>query len=247
METTNTDYGSMPPPVEVNGVVKFYGNVPALRGLTFRLEPGERCALLGPNGAGKSTTLKILVGLLTPDEGSAIIDSYNPTSIPARKLIGYLPEDASPYRTLTVRENLEYIAALREVPNISYKVDKLMEIFHLREYERAKVGRLSRGNVQKLALALSIVHDPSVIFLDEPLNYLDIPTQEDVIVHLNSLKATQLVSTHIMGVASRLADRVIMIAHGVVIWSGALAELRKMGKEDESIETVVAKMLVDVR
>jgi ABC-2 type transport system ATP-binding protein len=234
------------PSIEVSNVTKKYGNVVALKNLSFRLEPGERCALLGPNGAGKSTTLKILVGLLTPDLGEAKIGNMEPTSEEARRIIGYLPEDASPYRTLSVRENLEYIGALRGIEDVALKTDKLIDMLKLREYEKAKVGRLSRGNLQKLALALSIIHDPPVIFLDEPLNYLDIPTQENVISYLNGLNSTQLVSTHIMGVAGRLADKVIMISHGAVMWSGTLMDLKKLGHEDEPIESVVARMLVNV-
>ena len=235
-----------PPSVELKGVSKYYGNIQALKGLTFRLEPGERCALLGPNGAGKTTTLKILVGLLSPNSGEARIGDFSPSSEEAHRIVGYLPDDASPYRSFSVRENLEYIGALRGVGNVSDKVDRLLDYLQLREYERAKVGSLSRGNVQKLALALAIIHEPSVLLLDEPLNYLDIPTQENVIDYLKDLNSTQLVSTHIMEVATRLTDKVIMISRGVVIWKGTLEELKKLGKEGEPIERVVARMLTDV-
>lgn len=205
------------PSVAANGLVKFYGSKQALNNLTFKLERGEKCALLGPNGAEKTTTLKILVGLQSPDHGTVSIGGFNPAFVQARKLVGYLPEDASPYRTLTVRENIEYIAALRDLKDISEKVDRLLDLLHLREYERTRVSGLPRGTVQKLALALSIVHNPPVIFLDEPLNHLDIPTQESVIEHLNTLNSTMLVSTHIMSVASRLVEKVIMISRGAVI------------------------------
>ena len=235
----------LPPSVELNNISKNYGDVQALKGLTFKLEPGERCALLGPNGAGKTTTLKILVGLLSPNSGYVKIGGYAPQSQEARRMMGYLPDDASPYRSFSVRENMEYIGALRGVDNVSEKVDRLLDSLQLREYEKAKVGRLSRGNVQKLAMALAIIHDPSVLFLDEPLNYLDIPTQETVIDILKGLKATLLVSTHIMEVATRLTERVVMISHGSVVWTGTLGELKNLGKEGEPIERVVARMLTD--
>jgi ABC-2 type transport system ATP-binding protein len=236
----------VPPSIELKNVSKSYGPIQALKELSFRLEPGERCALLGPNGAGKTTTLKILVGLLRPDKGEARIGDLEPTSEEARRMLGYLPDDASPYRTLSVRENMEYIGALRGVPDVSDKVDKLLDSLMLREYEKAKVGRLSRGNLQKLSLALSIIHDPTAILLDEPLNYLDIPTQEIVIEQLKKLDSTQLVSTHIMEVATRLTNKVIMISRGSVIWIGSLADLKKMGSEGEPIESVVSRMLTDV-
>ena len=130
--------------IDVLGVAKSYGPVLALKGLSFHLVSGEKCALLGPNGAGKSTTLKHLVGLLKPDQREVKVAGLDQSSTEARKIIGYLPEDASPYRTLSVRENLEYVGALREVENLKDRVEGLLDILTLREYERAKVGRLSR-------------------------------------------------------------------------------------------------------
>ena len=237
---------TLPPSIEMNGVSKYYGDFQALKNLSFKLEPGERCALLGPNGAGKTTTLKILVGLLSPSSGEAKIGEFSPSSEDSRRMMGYLPDDASPYRTFSVRENMEYIGALRGIDDVSDKVDRLLDSLQLREYEKSKVGRLSRGNVQKLALALAIIHDPSVLLLDEPLNYLDIPTQETVIEYLKNLNSTQLVSTHIMEVATRLTERVIMISRGTFVWSSTLEELKRLGKEGEPIERIVARMLTDV-
>lgn len=235
----------VPQYISLDNVSRNYGKVQALKGLTFRLEPGERCALLGPNGAGKTTTLKILVGLLSPDSGEVKIGNFSPSSEEARRMMGYLPDDASPYRSFSVRENMEYIGALRGIGDVSDKVDRLLDSLELREYEKAKVGRLSRGNIQKLAISLAIIHNPSVILMDEPLNYLDIPTQEKVIDLLKSINSTQLVSTHIMEVAKRLTDRVVMISRGSVIWTGTLNDLKKLGKEGDPIERVVARMLTD--
>lgn len=235
----------VPQYISLDNVSRNYGKVQALKGLTFRLEPGERCALLGPNGAGKTTTLKILVGLLSPDSGEVKIGDFSPSSEEARRMMGYLPDDASPYRSFSVRENMEYIGALRGIGDVSDKVDRLLDSLELREYEKAKVGRLSRGNIQKLAISLAIIHNPSVILMDEPLNYLDIPTQEKVIDLLKSINSTQLVSTHIMEVAKRLTDRVVMISRGSVIWTGTLNDLKKLGKEGDPIERVVARMLTD--
>ncbi|MCJ7632366.1 ATP-binding cassette domain-containing protein, partial [Candidatus Bathyarchaeota archaeon] len=144
-------------------------------------------------------------------------------------------------------ENLEYIAALREVADVREAADSLLDYLALREYEKARVGRLSRGNMQKLAIALALVHRPKILLLDEPLNYLDIPTQERVISYLNSLKATHLVSTHIMSIASRLTKNVIMISRGTVLWKGSIDNLKKLGKEDEPIESIVARMMTNAQ
>jgi len=233
--------------IGVSNVFKSYGKVIALKDLSFTIPCGEKYALLGPNGSGKSTTLKILIGLLKPDSGEVRVGGADPGSSEARSIVGYLPEDASPYRTLSVRENLEYIAALRNVEDVKEAADSLLDYLDLREYEKAKVGRLSRGNMQKLAIALTLVHKPKILLLDEPLNYLDIPTQEKVISFLNSLNATHLVSTHIMAIAGRLTKKVIMISRGTVIWQGSMDDLKKLGKEDEPIESVVARMMTFAR
>jgi ABC-2 type transport system ATP-binding protein len=229
--------------IEIENVSKKYGKVLALNNISFKIQCGDKYALLGPNGAGKSTTLKILAGLLKPDQGKVSILVYPPDSIEARKLIGYLPEDASPYRVLSVRENLEYIGALRGVEDLHERVEFLLDIFELREYEKEKVSSLSRGNRQKLALALALIHHPKIIIFDEPLNYLDIPMQEKVINILNSLNLTALISTHIMSVALRLTKRVIMISRGRLLWQGSIDELKKMGEEHEQIESIVARIM----
>ncbi|AEE94834.1 ABC transporter related protein [Acidianus hospitalis W1] len=227
--------------ISLKNVVKRFGSVIALNNLSFSIPCGGRFALLGPNGAGKSTTMKILAGLLKPDYGEVEIMGMKPGMKEVKKILGYLPEDPMPYRILTVRENLEYIASLRGVPK--EKVEEMLDILDLRQYEKIQAGKLSRGNQQKLSLALVLIHNPEIVLLDEPLNYLDIPTQEKVIGILKGMKSTFLISTHIMSIATRLTDHVIMISKGTVIWQGSIEELKALGKEDEPIESVVARMM----
>lgn len=229
--------------IEMTHVSKSYGQVSALNDLTFGIPRGGRFALLGPNGAGKSTTLKLLVGSLRPDIGQVKVQGFAPDSKEAKLLIGYLPEDALPYRMLSVRENLEYIGALRGVPDVKGRTDFLLDELDLRQYEKANVGRLSRGNTQKLAIALAMVHSPKVLLLDEPLNYLDIPTQEKVIGLLDKMEGTHLISTHIMSIANRLTDSVVMISKGMFLWEGTIEDLKKRGSPEEPIEKVVARMM----
>jgi len=232
--------------VSLSGVVKLYGNFVALRGISFRIPDGGKYALLGPNGAGKSTTLKLIAGLLKPDKGTVRVYGYDPANdLETKKIIGYLPEDATPYRNLSVRENLEYIAALRGIDDAADRALEIMDALKLRDYERAKVAKLSRGNIQKLALALAIIHRPRLLLLDEPLNYLDIPTQEEVISMLSKIGNSMLVSTHIMAVAGRLTDNIIMISRGMLIWQGTFAKLKEMSNEGEPIEKVVARLMTD--
>jgi ABC-2 type transport system ATP-binding protein len=231
--------------IELAHVSKSYGSVPALSDLSFEIPVGGRYALLGPNGAGKSTTLKLLVGSLRADTGYVKILGSPPDSRDSKSTVGYLPEDALPYRMLSVRENLEYIGALRGVADVKGRTDYLLDELDLRQYEKSNVGRLSRGNTQKLAIALAIIHSPKVLLLDEPLNYLDIPTQEKVISMLDTLEGTHLVSTHIMSIANRLTDSVVMISKGMFLWEGTIEELRKKGTPEEPIEKVVARMMTD--
>src|SRR6201987_3378191 len=229
--------------IDVQYVSKSYGKTVALYDVSFSIPCGESYVLLGPNGAGKSTTLRLLVGLLKPDTGTVRIDGHEPFSPEAKSALGYLPEDASPYRTLSVRENLEYIAALRGVNDVAEATDRFLDELALPEYERAKVGKLSRGNMQKISIALALVHKPKIVLLDEPLNYLDIPTQERVFKMLKALESTMIVSTHIMSIATRLTEKVLMIARGKIVWNGTIDTLKGMEVGDESIESVVARLM----
>ncbi|BAB67621.1 ABC transporter ATP-binding protein [Sulfurisphaera tokodaii] len=227
--------------IEVRNVIKRFNGIYALNGISFSIPCNGKYALLGPNGAGKSTTLKIISGLLRPDSGEVYIKGMNPTSVEVKRILGYLPEDAMPYRNLTVIENLEYFASLRDLPK--ERVKEMIYLLGLEDYMYVEAGKLSRGNLQKLSLALVLLHNPEIVLLDEPLNYLDIPTQERVINVLKSLNGTLLVSTHIMSIATRLTDHVIIINHGKVIWTGSIDELRSLGREDEPIETIVTKIM----
>ena len=229
--------------IEFDHVVKNFPTVTALDDVSFKISCGDRYALLGPNGAGKSTTLKILVGLLKPTSGEAKIGGFDPTSTEAKRIFGYLPEDAYPYPTLTVRENIEYIAALRGIKDAYQRAGDLMSQLDLFEYEHSKVVTLSRGNRQKVSVALAIVHNPKIILLDEPLNYLDIPTQSAVIKLLEKLNASYFVSTHIMEIATRLTKNVIILSHGKITWQGSIKELQDLATVDERIEDVVERIM----
>ncbi|WP_393972072.1 ABC transporter ATP-binding protein [Oxyplasma meridianum] len=240
------DYGESGICIEMKEVTKKYDSISALNGIDMEIPCGARYSLIGPNGAGKSTTLKILVGLLKPDSGKVTVGGFDPVTNQAKGIIGYLPEDAYPYINLTLKENLEYIGAIRGVEDPKSRAMDLIEKLDLLPYRYTKVSQLSRGNRQKLSVALAIVHHPKVILLDEPLNYLDIPTQASVIKMLDDLKATYLVSTHIMEIAEKLSRNVIIIGHGRVTWNGTMDHLRKMAENGERIEEVVARLMKDV-
>lgn len=231
--------------IEANELVKSFNTVKALDGLSFRVPCNASYALLGPNGAGKSTTLRIIAGLLRPDFGTIKVcgsDVFQDSKI-AKGCIGYLPEDALPFLNLTVKENLEYVSILRGLKDYEPRIIELIKNLDLTEYIDRPTGSLSRGNRQKLAIAMALIHEPQVILLDEPLNYLDIPTQEQVIEYLKSRKTTMLISTHIMSIAERLTTDVIIINKGKVVWEGSIDELHKLANANERIEQVVARIM----
>lgn len=232
--------------IALNDVWKSYGKNPALKGLTMNVKCGERVALLGPNGAGKSTTLRIIAGLLRPDRGKVYVAGYKPNDIEAKRTIGFLPEDATPYLTLSVRENLEYIGSIRRTEGLGDRVEELLDMLDLRQYEKSRTSRLSRGNRQKLALALAIIHRPGIIIMDEPLNYLDIPTQETVIGYLSRMDSSFLVSTHIMSIAERMTSKVIIITLGQKVWDGSISDLRSKAGPEVPIEKIVSRMMNNV-
>ncbi|OWP57227.1 MAG: multidrug ABC transporter ATP-binding protein [Thermoplasmatales archaeon B_DKE] len=231
--------------ISVSNVSKSFADFQALRNVSFSIEPGERVTILGPNGAGKTTIMKLLIGLLSPDSGEILIDGHEPTSIEARSVVGYLPEDAQPYRVLTVRENLEYIAALRGVENVKDRADLIIGYLNLSEIAKTKISALSRGNVQRVSIGIAMMHSPKILLMDEPLNYLDIPTQENVIRLLDSFHATYFVSTHILSIAQRMTQRVIMISRGAITWQGTIGELNRLSTGGETLESTVSRMMQD--
>ena len=137
----------------------------------------------------------------------------------------------------------EYIGSVRGTPNLEDRVEYLINLLELNSYRKFRTNNLSRGNRQKLALALSLIHSPKILIMDEPLNYLDIPSQERIMELLNDMEATFLVSTHIMSIAERLTEKVVMISKGHHIWEGTIEELRERGTQSEPIESIVSRLM----
>ncbi|MFG1390065.1 ABC transporter ATP-binding protein [Acidiplasma aeolicum] len=232
--------------ITAKNISKTFKNFTALDSINLNINGGERVSILGPNGAGKSTLLKILTGILKPDAGCVKINGLDPLTSEAKKYIGYLPEDAYPYPNLSVISNLEYIGSIRGVENLEERINYLLDYLEIYEYRKKRVLTLSRGNRQKLSIALAVIHNPKILLLDEPLNYLDIPTQRKVGDLLNGLNATMVISTHIMEIARRLSGKVIIINKGRIKWEGTMPELENMAGENESIETMVERLMLNV-
>lgn len=234
--------------IEVKNVTKHFGNNTALNGISFEINCGDSVSLIGPNGAGKTTTLRILSGILRPDSGTVKICGVDIFKKPreAKTCLGYLPEDAVPFLNLTVRENLEYVGILRGIDRLDDRIDELVKVLELEDLMNKPAAALSRGNRQKVALAMAIIHRPKVLLLDEPLNYLDIPTQERIIKLLRNMNndgTTILLSTHIMSIAEKLTNDAIIINRGKIIWRGTMEQLKTETNANQTIEETIINIL----
>ncbi len=210
---------SRPVALLVEGLVKRYGSVVAVAGISFTVWQGEIFGLLGPNGAGKTTTLEILEGLRRPDEGRAVVAGVDATRHPrrVREVIGVQLQEAGFFDRLTVLETARLFASFhrRAVP-----VQALLESLHLGEKLHAPVETLSGGQRQRLAIALALLNDPKVVFLDEPTTGLDPQARRnlwDVIARIRDEGRTVVLTTHYMDEAQQLCDRVGIIDHGRLI------------------------------
>ena len=214
-----------------------------LRNVNFSLDKGQKVSLIGQNGAGKSTAFKLACGILRPTGGNISILDTNPEEESVRRKIGYLPEEPIPYRLLSVRENLEYSASLRGVDNIREAADWAMELFDLRVFDMTKAAMLSRGNIQRLALGMATLHNPEILILDEPLNYLDIPTQERLVKFISTSSKTVLVSTHLVSTATRLTKELMLLSGGTIKWRGKFSDLDNFGTETDSMESKIVRLM----
>lgn len=219
--------------IEANHLGKKYGDFCAVKDNTFKIKKGEIFGLLGPNGAGKSTTFKMMCGLVKPGIGSAKIMGIDIKKEPekARLNLGYMAQKFSLYGNLTVKENLDFFAAIYGIKNEEKKerVKEIIEIFNLEKYINQKSEKLPLGIKQKLSMATALIHNPSVLFLDEPTSGVDIITRKEFWNHIVSLAkkgATVLVTTHFMDEAE-YCDRISLFYKGETIALGTPEELKQ--------------------
>jgi ABC-2 type transport system ATP-binding protein len=219
--------------IKVNGLTKYYGNKPAAKDITFEVNKGEVFGLLGTNGAGKSTTIKMLCGLLKPTRGSILIGDVDLNRMPlkAKSMMGYLPENPLIYDKLTGAETLELIGRLRKLSNdmIEQRVKYYAQTLDLGEQIYHEVGTYSKGMRQKLAIAMTLIHDPEMVLLDEPASGLDpryTKLLKDWIKNLSANGRTVLLSTHIIEMAETLCDRIGIIDQGKLMAIGTVNEIQ---------------------
>lgn len=225
----------------VRNVVKTFGNVRAVDGVSFTVSRGTITGLLGRNGAGKTTTIRMITGIFMPDAG--VIDWMGaPTGTPFRDRIGYLPEERGLYKQMKIVELLLFLAEIKGArpSDVKPHIDKWLERFELTDKREAKVEELSKGNQQKVQLIATLLHDPDLIILDEPQSGLDPVNMVLVRNLLRDLKAegkTILLSTHMMAEAEKMADEIILIHRGRVVLDGDLNTVRSsFGKNTLHVE-----------
>ncbi len=227
-----------PPSLLVSGLRKQFAR-PAVDGLDLTVARGELYALLGPNGAGKTTTLRMVAGLLAPDAGRIEVNGIDLASDPAgaKRSMAYLPDDPMLYGKLKPTEYLEFVAGLWGVDGATAepRARQLLDWLDLTKHAHELTEGFSRGMKQKLALAGALIHEPQLLILDEPLTGLDAGASrqvKDLLLSHVAKGGTVILTTHILEVAERLAQRIGIIQHGRLIAQGTLDQLRQETEAD---------------
>jgi ABC-2 type transport system ATP-binding protein len=232
---------TLSPGLQLSGVAKAFGPNQAVAGIDLTLARGEFYALLGPNGAGKTTTLRMAAGLLRPDRGAISIFGIDALADPiaARRITAWLPDEPMLYDKLTPIEYLEFIAGLWSVDArvAARRAEELIDVLDLGPHAHARCEGFSRGMKQKVALAGALVHDPSLIMLDEPLTGIDAGIARQVKELLQArvkAGATIVLTTHILEVAERIAGRIGIVSNGRLVAERTFSELKAAAGRDHS-------------
>ena len=219
--------------IECEGLGKSFGSLQAVDGVSFRLEAGEVLALLGPNGAGKTTTLRMLAALLTPSSGQATVNGFDTVAQPdqVRRSLGLLTEHHGLYTRMRADEYLTFFGRAYGLAGaeIASRADELLHRLDIADSRNRRLGEFSKGMRQKLALARALLHDPSVLLLDEPTSAMDPASARlvrDAILTLGGGERAIVVSTHNLAEAEMLADRIAIIRQGRLIEQGTPADLK---------------------
>ena len=210
---------------------------PVLRDINLDIHSGEIIGYIGPNGAGKSTTIKILTGIIPDFEGDATVLGMDIRKdiMEIKKRIGYIPENAALYETLTPVEYLQFIGQLYKMDRsqVDNKIKDLLNLFDLSKYEDSRMTTFSKGMRQKVLLIAGMLHNPSILFLDEPLSGLDanaVILVKEILTQLKKGGKTIFYSSHLMDVVEKISDRIIIINKGELIANGTFDELNSQAK-----------------
>jgi sodium transport system ATP-binding protein len=225
--------------IKVTNLHKSFGDVKAVRGISFEVLDGEITGLLGPNGAGKTTTLRMLYSLLPPDQGEIRIDGLDPTvdAMAIKRTLGVVPDSRGLYTRMTARENIAYYGAMHGMSRsgINDRMEELVETLDMSDFIERRTEGFSQGQRVKVAIARAMIHSPQTVMMDEPSNGLDVMSTRALRRYILGLKAaghSVVLSTHIMQEVAALCDRIIIIAKGKIAANGTAEELMEQSNCD---------------
>jgi ABC-2 type transport system ATP-binding protein len=234
--------------VQTSGLTKKFGSLVAVDHVDLSVKRGEIFGFLGPNGAGKTTTVRILCGLMMPTSGNAIVVGHDVVKEPeeVKQRIGYMPQAYGLYDDLTVEENLEFFGSVYRVPSDERRkrADEILQLVRLEEFRKQYAGQLSGGMKRRLSLAVSLIHNPELLILDEPTAGIDPPLRRifwKYFRQLNKRGVTFFINTHYMDEAE-LCDRLALISYGRLVSIGSPTELKRKAIGGERVELVTANL-----
>lgn len=239
------------PAIDLRGVGKQYGEKTVLHGIDLQVPRGQVFGYVGPNGAGKSTTVKILVGMLSAFDGQAFVAGHDVRldALEVKRRIGYVPEVATLYDSLTVTEHLLLVGRMHGLPDerILERARGMLTAFDLAERMNSGLGGLSKGMRQKVMFTAALLHDPEILFLDEPLSGLDVQSAvviKELVRGLARAGKTIFYCSHILDVVERVCDRIVVLRDGRIVADGTFAEL-SANRRGSTLEQVFLELTAD--
>ena len=238
----------MTPSIVVENLTRSFNDFLAVDKISFSVPKGQICGYLGPNGAGKTTTVKMLTGMIKITEGKAEIDNYDIIKEPleVKRKIGYVPESGALYENLTPSEYLNMIGSLYHLADevLENKIDEFLKIFKLKNSKNDRMNTFSKGMKQKVVISAALLHNPDVIFFDEPLNGLDANSAlllKELVRNLANQGKTIFYCSHILEVVEKICERVIIINEGKIVADGSIDELRTLTHQS-SLESIFSQV-----
>ncbi len=236
------------PMIDARGLTRKFDGKVAVDHISFAVPRGQICGYLGPNGAGKTTTVKMLTGMIRPTDGSAFIGGMDivEEALAVKKIIGYVPESGALYENLTPEEYLWMVGSLYHLPEdvLEEKIGDFLRLFKLNEVRNDRMTTFSKGMKQKVVISAALLHNPEVIFFDEPLNGVDANTAlllKELIRRLADQGKTIFYCSHILEVVEKICDRVLIINEGKIVADGSIEKLRQMTRQS-SLEGIFSQV-----
>ena len=236
------------PVIKITGLTKSFKNFTAVKNFNLSVEKGKIYALLGPNGAGKTTTLRLILGILKPDAGEIRLfgEEYTENKLRLHTRIGVCPErhEKNIWGNITGRQYLDFFSDIYQVKDKKCTIDRYLDRFGLKKFENRSLTKYSRGMIQKLSLIRSLIHDPELIILDEPISGLDpfgVKEVRDIILERKASGATIFICSHLLSEVEKICDKIAIINRGQLLAEDALADIYKRLESNMDLEIEVEK------